>query len=71
MINDTPKMQVDNPSVEDHLIYYPEEKVRIPLSVWEVFSYFPTSKPSVETLNACEEVFLLTPNIWDPHQSPY
>ena len=51
-INDTPKIQVGDPSVEDHLIYFPEEKSRIPLSLWGVFSYFPTSKPSVETTNA-------------------
>ena len=71
VINDIPKIQANDPSVEDHLIYFPEEKSRIPLSLWGVFSYLPTTKPSVETLNACDEVFLLTPNIWDPRQSSY
>ena len=71
VLNDTPEIQVDDTSVEYHSIYSPEEKIRIPLYFWGVFSYFPTSKPSVETLNARDKVFLLTPNIWDPHQSPY
>ena len=60
VINDTPKIQVNDLSVEDHSIYSPEEKFRIPLSLWGVFSYFPTSKSNVETLIACDEVFLLT-----------
>ena len=63
VINDTPKIQVDDLSVEYHSIYFPEEKSRMPLSLWGLFSYFPTSKPSVETVNACDGVFLLTPNI--------
>ena len=68
VIKDKKKIQFNDPSVEDHSIYSPEEKSRIPLSLWGVFSYLPTSKPSVETLNDCDEMFLLTPNIWDPHQ---
>ena len=54
VINDTPKIQVDDLSVEDHSIYFPEEKSRMPLSLWGVLSYLPTPKPSVETLNACD-----------------
>ena len=71
VVNDTPKIQVDDPSTADHSIYFPGEDFRIPLSLWGVFSYFPTSKPSVDTLNACDEVFLLTPTRWDPHSSSY
>ena len=33
VINDTPKIQVDDPSVEYHSIYFPDEKVTIPLSL--------------------------------------
>lgn len=61
IIHDTSKIQLDDPLVVDHSIYFPAGEFRIPLSLWGVFSYFPTSKPSVETLNACDEVFLLTP----------
>ena len=71
VINGTLKIQVDYPSVEDHSIDFPEENFRIPLSLWGLFSYFQTSKPSVETLNAYAELFLLIPNIWDPHQSSH
>ena len=52
VVNDTPKIQLDDPSADDHSIYFPGENFRIPLSLWGVFSYFTTSKPSVETLNA-------------------
>ena len=61
VVNDTPKIQLYYPSIDDHSIYFPGENFRIPLSLWGVFSYYTTSKPSVETLNACDGVFLLTP----------
>ena len=71
IVNDTPKIQMDDPSAKDHSIYFPGEDFRIPLSLWGVFSFFPTSKPSAETLNACNKVFLLTPTKWNPHSSSY
>ena len=43
---DIPKIQVNDPSDKDHSIYFPETKFRIPMSLWGVFSYFPTSKPT-------------------------
>ena len=44
-INDTQNIQFDKPTVLDHSIYFPDDDFRIPLSLWGVFSYFPTSKP--------------------------
>ena len=49
-VNEIPKIQVDQPSEEHHSITFPETEFRIPLSLWGVFSYFPTSKPTHETL---------------------
>ena len=33
-VSDMPKIQVDDPSEKDHLIYFPETNFRIPLSLW-------------------------------------
>jgi hypothetical protein len=68
---DTPKIQVRDPGVNDHAITFPETGFRIPLALWGVFSYFPTSKPSKETLNAIKDMYLLTPDRWNPHADMY
>jgi hypothetical protein len=70
-VHDTPKMQMDDPTTEDHSIYFPETRFRIPMSLWGIFSYFQTSKPSVQDMTGCEEVYMLTPSRWDPHQESY
>jgi hypothetical protein len=61
-LKDTPKIQVSDPSEEDHAITFPETGFRIPLSLWGVFSYFPTTRPSREDLQSPEDVYMLTPN---------
>jgi hypothetical protein len=45
-VQDTLKIQVNDPSVDDHSLCFPETGFRIPLSLWGMFSYFPTSKPT-------------------------
>ena len=60
-VNDTPKIQVNDPTTSDHSIYFPETDFHIPLSLWGVFSYFPSLKPMAQTLKETEEVYLLTP----------
>ena len=55
-----PKIQCKNPEEEDHSVYFKEEELRIPLKLYGVFSYFPSSKPSNELLNDCTKVLLLT-----------
>ena len=53
-------------------MYFKDEDVRIPLSLNGVFSYFPTSKPSEEDLEQCENILLRTPNaLWNPHCDAY
>ena len=44
-MNDVPKIHKEDPTVDDHTITFMEIGVRIPLSLWGIFSYFPTSKP--------------------------
>jgi hypothetical protein len=71
-VNSTPKIHARDPSVEDHSIYFTDDDFRTPLSLWGVFSYFPTSKPTNQILDKCEEVFLLTPEgQWSPHSDAY
>ena len=56
MVYGTPKIQVKNPTVEDNSIYFQETGIIIPLQLWGVFSYFPTSKPTYEDMTDSEEV---------------
>jgi transposase InsO family protein len=41
------------------------------MSLWGVFSYFQTSRPTELEMTEAEEVYMLTPSRWDPHQSSY
>jgi hypothetical protein len=62
---------VPDPTEEHHSIYFPETKFRIPISLWGVFSYFPTSMPTAQEMTESEEIYALTPSRWDPHQTAY
>jgi hypothetical protein len=42
------------------------------MALWGTFSYFPTRAPTNDELDACDDVYLLTPNgIWNPHSDSY
>jgi hypothetical protein len=71
-VNDTPKIQLREPTVDDHAIIFEDDNFKIPLSLWGIFSYFPTSAPTNQQLEACDDVYLLTPNgPWNPHSDSY
>ena len=70
-VRGTPKIHVLDPSPEDHAIIFDETEFKIPLSLHGIFSYFPTSKPTVEDLNGLEDVYLITPPVWNPHNPAY
>ena len=42
VVNDTPKIHIDDPSVEDHSIFHVETRLRIPLRLSVIFSVFKT-----------------------------
>jgi hypothetical protein len=66
-VNDTPKIQTTEPvTEEDHSIFFHEDEFRIPLSLYGMFSYFPTSKPTAEQMMESENVYLLTPTRMNP-----
>jgi hypothetical protein len=72
VVNDTPKIHMKNPTIEDHSLYFEETSFRIPMALWGTFSYFPTRAPTNDELAACNNVYLLTPNsIWNPHSDSY
>lgn len=70
-VNDVPKIQVAEPTKDDHAIIFPETGFRIPMKLWGVFSYFPCSKPTVETFEACDDLYTLTPSKFNSHLRAY
>eukprot|EP00957_Ditylum_brightwellii_P114094 8698591-Ditylum_brightwellii.AAC.1 len=70
-VNDVPKIQVGNPSERDHSIYFKETGLRIPMALWGTFSYFQSSKPTVEELQASDDIYLLTSSRFNPHNDGY
>ena len=71
VVNDRPKIHSDSPTVDDHSIYFPETRLRIPLQLHGTFSYFPTTAPTPTFLNTNEDVYLLTHILWKPHDDTY
>ena len=70
-VNDVPKIHKEDPTVDDHMITFVEMGFRIPLSLWGIFSYFPTSKPTYDDLLNPTEVYILSPTSWNPHSDAY
>ena len=70
-VNDVPKIHKEDPTVDDHAITFLETGFRIPLSLWGIFSYFPTSKPTHDNLLNPNEVYVLSPATWNPHSDAY
>ena len=70
-VNDVPKIHKEDPTVDDHAITFMETGFRIPLSLWGIFSYFPTSKPTHDDLLNPGEVYILSPATWNPHSDAY
>ena len=64
-VNDVPKIHKEDPTVDDHMITFMETGFRIPLSLWGIFSYFPTSKPTHDDLLNPTEVYILSPATWN------
>ena len=70
-VNDVPKIHKEDPTVDDHAITFAETGFRIPLSLWGIFSYFHTSKPTHDDLLNPNEVYILSPATWNPHSDAY
>ena len=74
-VNDTAKIHVEEPTVEDHSIYDEATKLRIPLKLDGVFSYFPTralTSDEIENGKELEDVFLSPDaSVWDPYDETW
>ena len=70
-INEVPNIHATSPTEEHHAITFQETNFRTPLSLHCTFSYFPTSKPSIQELEEPEDVYVLTPAAWNPHSDAY
>ena len=61
LVKDTSEMHSMDPSVEDHIIYFTNFNIQIPLFLHGVFSYFFPSKTSATTIELSDEIYLKTP----------
>ena len=69
-VDECPKFLAKNPSAENHSIYFPELKLRIPLCLNGLFSCIPTREVRRDELEVLEENQLeLTPMVdeWNPY----
>jgi hypothetical protein len=70
-VKEVPKIHVNEPTIADHSITFPKTGFRIPLSLWGIFSYFPTTKPTATMMQESEEIYLLTPSQFNSHDNAY
>ena len=70
-INEVLKIHVPSPTEEHHAITFQETNFQISLSLHGTCSYFSTSKPGIKELEEPEDVYVLTPTIWNPHSDAY
>jgi len=69
-VKDTPKIQCQFPEEDDHALTF-DTTLRIPLQLCGIFSFFPTTKPTIELLQSCEDIYMLTPERFNPHDLAY
>ena len=70
-LNDTPNIQVYEPTIEDHSLIFPDTRFRIPLLLWGIFSYFPTCKPTSTNMQNYNDIYILTTYQFNPHDELY
>ena len=70
-VNERAKIHTEDPSPTDHAIIFPETGLTVPLSLYGIFSYFPTTTPTQRTLSKPPDVYMLTPTTWNPHSDSY
>ena len=69
-VRDIAKIHVKDPGDDDHAIVF-DAVLRIPLQLHGIFSYFPVRKPTKEEVNTVEDVYMLTPDDFHPHDPAY
>ena len=64
MINDFPKIQCEDPTVDDHCVLFDESNLRMRLQLNGAFSYFRTKVHAERELHECKKLYL-TKNLSD------
>ena len=50
-VRTAPKFQAEDSSIDDNPVHFPKTNLRTPIKLCDVFSYFPSTKPSISMLN--------------------
>jgi hypothetical protein len=70
VVDDVPRhLSYDGKS--SHSMYFPNENVRIPLSLKGVISYIPTCYPSQHEVNDCQWLIVTSDNDWEPYDESF
>ena len=70
-VNERAKIHTEGPMTDNHSIAFPTTGFRIPLQLFGVFSYFSTTKPTEDDMLAGHDVYVMTPEKWNPHSDAY
>ena len=70
-VNERAKIHTEDPTADDHSIIFPTTSFRIPLQLFGIFSYFSTTKPTENDMLAGYDVYVMTPERWNPHSDAY
>ena len=70
-VNERAKIHTEDPTADDHSIIFPTTSFRIPLQLFGIFSYFSTTKPTETDMLAGHDVYVMTPEMWNPHSEVY
>ena len=72
IVNDIPKIHVNQPSQQDHSIVDPDSDLKITLQLHGIFSFFHTREPTEDEIAYSPRV-LLTPDSqsWDPYSDHF
>jgi hypothetical protein len=71
-VNECPRILDPKIDGDSHTISFPQENLKIPLSLKGIVSYFPTRRPTREELESCPRIELTAPEPeWNPHNCAY
>ena len=72
LVDECPKSQSINPSIDNHSLYCRDADLRIHFDLTNTFSSFPTRKPTHEELQTCDKIFV-TPDstTWNPYSAHF
>ena len=67
-VNETSRIHIDEPIIEDHTIYMQDTRLLIPLQLWGVLSLSHIWKPTSDEIESCDKILItLDSAVWEPH----